>query len=140
MNDPYRVPTEPLPAESWRSQALCAQIDSEIFFPDKGGSSLEAKKICSLCPVRLECLQDARDTGELFGIRGGLSVRERNRLNRSVRPENPVRSLPPQKLPERLSHGTRGGYKAGCRCKPCRAAEAYYQAQRHLQRGTGGAA
>ena len=64
----------------WRDQALCAQTDPELFFPDKGGTSAPAKRVCARCPVRAECLQDALDTGERFGIRGGLSERERRKL------------------------------------------------------------
>lgn len=140
MNDPYHLPVEPMPEESWRSQALCAQIDAEIFFPDKGGSSKSAKRICSMCPVRLECLQEARDAGERFGVWGGLSERERRALERPRSPENHPILLPPRKLPAGLSHGTRAAYNTGCKCKPCRAADAYYQAERHQRRGTGGAA
>src|SRR5699024_7323634 len=31
---------------SWQERALCAQTDPEAFFPEKGGSTREAKKIC----------------------------------------------------------------------------------------------
>lgn len=141
MNDPYNMPTEPLPAESWRSQALCAQIDSEIFFPDKGGSTKDAKQICSLCPVRLECLQTALDREERFGVWGGLSERERRRLNAPRRPKIPAPTRTPIPLSAGLAHGTRGGYNAGCKCRACCAADGHYQRQRHQQRGNyGGAA
>lgn len=68
--------------EEWESQALCAQTDPEAFYPDKGGSTKQAKDICLGCPVRLECLQYALDRDERFGIWGGLSERERRRLKR----------------------------------------------------------
>jgi WhiB family redox-sensing transcriptional regulator len=64
----------------WAEAALCAQTDPELFFPDKGGTSAPAKRICAGCLVRAECLQDALDRGERFGIRGGLSERQRRRL------------------------------------------------------------
>jgi hypothetical protein len=35
--------------ESWREDALCAETDPEAFFPEKGGSTREAKKICTGC-------------------------------------------------------------------------------------------
>ena len=66
----------------WRNQARCAEVDSEIFFPEKGGSTREAKKVCTGCEVRAECLQSALDGRELHGIWGGLSDRERRRLLR----------------------------------------------------------
>jgi WhiB family redox-sensing transcriptional regulator len=60
--------------------ALCAQTDPEIFFPEKGGSVVAAKKVCSRCPERIDCLEDALVTRERFGIRGGLSERERRKI------------------------------------------------------------
>ena len=69
-------------AESWMEQALCAQTDPEAFFPEKGGSTREAKKICAQCPVRAQCLEYALANDERFGIWGGLSERERRRLRR----------------------------------------------------------
>ena len=70
--------------EQWQDRALCAQTDPEAFFPEKGGSTREAKKICQRCPVRNECLEYALANDERFGIWGGLSERERRRLKRGV--------------------------------------------------------
>ena len=39
----------------WQEQALCAQTDPEAFFPEKGGSTREAKRVCSRCEVRADC-------------------------------------------------------------------------------------
>ena len=69
---------------AWQDQALCAQTDPEAFFPEKGGSTREAKRICSGCEVRAECLEYALAHDERFGIWGGLSERERRRLRRAV--------------------------------------------------------
>ena len=72
-----------LPEEaSWQERALCSQTDPEAFFPEKGGSTREAKKICTGCEVRAECLEYALQHDERFGIWGGLSERERRRLKR----------------------------------------------------------
>jgi WhiB family transcriptional regulator, redox-sensing transcriptional regulator len=68
----------------WHERALCAQTDPEAFFPEKGGSTREAKKICTGCEVRSECLSYALANDERFGIWGGLSERERRRLKRNV--------------------------------------------------------
>ena len=68
---------------AWTEQALCAQVDPELFFPDRGGSVREAKSICAVCPVRQECLADALQTRDKFGVRGGLSERERRRIYRA---------------------------------------------------------
>ena len=70
----------PLTPDQWQDRALCAQTDPEAFFPEKGGSTREAKKICLGCEVRHECLDYALEHDERFGIWGGLSERERRRL------------------------------------------------------------
>jgi WhiB family redox-sensing transcriptional regulator len=69
---------------AWQDQALCAQTDPEAFFPEKGGSTREAKRICVGCEVKQECLQYALMQDERFGIWGGLSERERRRLKRKA--------------------------------------------------------
>ncbi len=66
----------------WQELALCAQTDPEAFFPEKGGSTREAKRVCQSCEVRQECLEYALGNDERFGIWGGLSERERRRLKR----------------------------------------------------------
>jgi len=67
---------------SWQDRALCAQTDPEAFFPEKGGSTREAKQVCLSCEVRAECLEYALSNDERFGIWGGLSERERRKLKR----------------------------------------------------------
>jgi WhiB family transcriptional regulator, redox-sensing transcriptional regulator len=66
----------------WQERALCAQTDPEAFFPEKGGSTREAKKVCLTCDVRGECLEYALLNDERFGIWGGLSERERRKLKK----------------------------------------------------------
>lgn len=74
-----------VPAElQWQSEALCAQTDPEAFFPEKGGSTREAKKICASCEVKAQCLEYALKNDERFGIWGGLSERERRKLKRQA--------------------------------------------------------
>ena len=70
--------------ESWQDRALCAKTDPEAFFPEKGGSTREAKKICTGCEVKAECLEYALANDERFGIWGGLSERERRRIKREA--------------------------------------------------------
>lgn len=76
---------DPLEVEgelAWQVDALCAQTDPEAFFPEKGGSTRDAKKVCASCTVRSECLEYALSNDERFGIWGGLSERERRRLRK----------------------------------------------------------
>lgn len=68
----------------WQERALCAQTDPEAFFPEKGGSTREAKKVCLSCDVRIECLESALMNDERFGIWGGLSERERRKLKKGA--------------------------------------------------------
>jgi WhiB family redox-sensing transcriptional regulator len=76
-------PAAPIDGElAWQADALCAQTDPEAFFPEKGGSTRDAKKVCSSCTVRSECLDYALANDERFGIWGGLSERERRRLRK----------------------------------------------------------
>lgn len=70
--------------DEWQDRALCAQTDPEAFFPEKGGSTREAKRICHGCEVKADCLEYALGNDERFGIWGGLSERERRRLKRRV--------------------------------------------------------
>lgn len=70
--------------QDWQDRALCAEADPESFFPEKGGSTREAKKVCRACEVRADCLEYALEHGEKFGIWGGLSERERRPIKRGL--------------------------------------------------------
>ena len=63
--------------KSWQDQANCLGVDPDLFFPERGASTREAKEVCRGCVVRLDCLEYALANGEKFGIWGGLSERER---------------------------------------------------------------
>jgi WhiB family redox-sensing transcriptional regulator len=67
---------------AWQADSLCTQTDPEAFFPEKGGSTRDAKRICAECTVRTECLEYALANDERFGIWGGLSERERRKYRR----------------------------------------------------------
>lgn len=81
---------------AWVDQALCAQTDPELFFPDRGGPTRTPKRICGRCPVAAECLDyamdfEARDSGintaHRHGIYGGLVPQERVQLHRLLHPD-----------------------------------------------------
>jgi WhiB family redox-sensing transcriptional regulator len=69
--------------EDWQLEALCRQTDPEAFFPERGESAREAKRVCGLCEVRAECLDYALANDERFGIWGGLTEREMRRLKKN---------------------------------------------------------
>lgn len=65
---------------AWQERARCAETDPEIFFPNKGESTRDAKKICFACEVRAACLAYALERPDLFGVWGGKSYKERVRI------------------------------------------------------------
>ncbi len=80
------VPPAHLP---WMDDAACAQTDPDMFFPEKGGSTRNAKRICGGCDVREQCLEYALATGQQEGIWGGLAPRERRATGRMVTQPKP---------------------------------------------------
>lgn len=78
-------------ANEWRKDAACRGMSVDpagmrMWHPERGESTMPAKRICwEQCSVRQQCLEDALATGEKFGIRGGLSERERRLIRRRRR-------------------------------------------------------
>jgi WhiB family redox-sensing transcriptional regulator len=68
--------------KTWWDFANCLGVDPDLFFPERGASTKEAKEVCRGCEVRGDCLEYALVHGEKFGIWGGMSERERRRLRR----------------------------------------------------------
>jgi WhiB family transcriptional regulator, redox-sensing transcriptional regulator len=79
------MPTTTADAEhlTWQRFANCLGVDPDLFFPERGASTREAKEVCRGCVVREDCLEFAITNGEKFGIWGGLSERERRRIRRA---------------------------------------------------------
>jgi WhiB family redox-sensing transcriptional regulator len=70
-------------ARAWQEQAECVQYAGRVdFFPARGESVRDAKAVCSICPVRSECLEFAMRLKVVHGVWGGLSERERRFLRR----------------------------------------------------------
>jgi Transcription factor WhiB len=101
--------------QPWMRDGLCAQTDPESFFPEKGGSTRAAKRICMGCPVAEECLRFAIENDERFGIWGGYCERERRRMKRG---ESVTRAF--TNKPNRRANGH--GYN--CKCVECQAIKA----------------
>ena len=59
VHDALGIGADDAAEQSWQDRALCAQTDPEAFFPEKGGSTREAKRVCRSCEVRAECLEYA---------------------------------------------------------------------------------
>ncbi len=112
---------------TWRDQALCAETDPELFFPEKCAPTAPAKQVCALCDVRAECLAEALALGA-DGVWGGLSPKKRQRLG-----GKPYATAAPF-LPT-ADHGTEAGYQRHRRagepaCQLCRDASAAAGRQR----------
>lgn len=114
---------EPQP---WRRDAACTVPSLNLFFVPQHATDGQrrvalAKAICATCPVRQECLDYALITRERFGVWGGHTVKERNKLIRELgvgqQPGVPAEC------------GNDAGYNAHRRageptCQPCRDAHA----------------
>lgn len=70
-------------APPWMAEALCAQVDPDGFFPEKGGGTRAMKRVCAQCPVTEQCLRYALDRDESHGVWGGKSATERRKLVRA---------------------------------------------------------
>lgn len=73
--------------QSWRAQAACRGLDTEIFYPipEDEEAEMAAKAICETCPVREACLEYALGSREREGVWGGTTERERRRIVRQRR-------------------------------------------------------
>lgn len=80
---PQEQASEPeVDSDDWETRAECKRTDPEAFFPEKGGSTSEAKKVCLRCDVQAICLEHALANDIQFGVWGGLSERERRKLKK----------------------------------------------------------
>ncbi|WP_257890294.1 WhiB family transcriptional regulator [Rhodococcus sp. USK10] len=72
---------------NWRLAAMCRLVSPALFFhpANERGTKRqkrihEAKKICSRCPVQRPCRDHALAVREPFGIWGGMSEEDRDRI------------------------------------------------------------
>lgn len=101
-------------SRAWQTDAICAQTDPELFFPTKGGDNIgrlaKARHICKVCPVQLQCVNDAIFLHDSYGIRAGIAGKTLGRLVRTgnlisdeqladLTTRHYVRRLDPQGLP-----------------------------------------
>jgi hypothetical protein len=67
---------------AWWSQAACHGL-TDLFYASDLVSVRTAQAICARCPVRVPCAVETmvvERSGDRFGVRGGLSATERDRL------------------------------------------------------------
>lgn len=75
--------------DNWEASALCAQVDPDLFFPEKGGNVDDAVKVCQRCDVRQQCLGLAlalqqTERWTVLGVWGGTTVNDRRKMRRRV--------------------------------------------------------
>ena len=66
----------------WQELANCRGLDPDLFYPNRGDSTQDAKRVCRECVVTQECLEYALQNREKLGIWGGMSERERREVRR----------------------------------------------------------
>lgn len=74
--NPLRLMSYEARSQEWRKDAACRELPKDVFFA-LDGDHREAKRVCSECPVRQDCLDFAIDSGSKFGVYGGLTPEER---------------------------------------------------------------
>lgn len=114
---------------TWHQQGACRGLDTNLFHPLRGEDTRKAKKVCSACPVKTECLSAALCGFEKHGIWGGLSERERRKIRGRLSKAGLITT--PAYL---IDHGTSGGWHAHRRrgevpCLACTAAIRDYRRQ-----------
>jgi WhiB family redox-sensing transcriptional regulator len=65
---------------TWMASGKCAVEPPEMFFPSDGVGVIRARRICSTCPVKEQCLEYALVNRIEHGVWGGCSERERRRI------------------------------------------------------------
>lgn len=67
-------------------RAACRDVDASVLDPEPGNkeAEAEAKRVCSGCDVRMECLGVALKSPDLIGVWGGLTAAERHRVHDSA--------------------------------------------------------
>jgi WhiB family redox-sensing transcriptional regulator len=75
--------------ETWREWAICRQFDPEMFFREgsgkREGETAIIQAACSVCPVRVECLDYALTHEEpQYGVWGGLGEADIGRARKAL--------------------------------------------------------
>ena len=71
--------------ESWQDDANCKGVDIDIFFSLDETDQKQALELCKACPVQPECLRDAIEQREMYGIWGGMRESDRRSIIRDQR-------------------------------------------------------
>lgn len=84
MSDSFQL-DEVNMGEKWRDKAYCKESSTQIDFYAEDKHTIKlAKSMCTQCVVAHECLAFAVINQEKFGVWGGFTPRERNKITRSI--------------------------------------------------------
>jgi WhiB family redox-sensing transcriptional regulator len=82
-----RLPKPVIERYEWQFHAACMGMETQVFFSPEAerGAARQmrergAKAICDTCPVIEQCRHHALTVREPYGVWGGLTERERERL------------------------------------------------------------
>ncbi len=89
MNDLFTVIEPALAApitdeRPWAAFATCRDRDPDTFFPATSDGEREAVRVCSGCPVQIDCLEFALEAKIRFGVWGGMTEKQRRSLQRQI--------------------------------------------------------
>ena len=97
MADITRLPGRNEELWDWQLHARCRGLDSTWFFhpeaergPQKERRDTAAKAICEQCPVINPCRDHALQVQEPYGVWGGLTESDRQRIIHAVRVPKPI--------------------------------------------------
>ena len=133
-------------ADTWQQKAACRGLDPELFFPDRGESTANAKTVCAGCAVTNECLMYAIINVEIVGVWGGKDGKQRRTIRRQLIADGVIEAAASDPNRPRTTGpvqcGTRSGYVTHRRlgqqpCEDCTDANREYQIDyktRHGQR------
>lgn len=65
---------------AWRTRGVCQDVDPETFFPAPSEPADAAVALCRTCPVQGPCLAWALRAGDLYGVWGATTARERRAM------------------------------------------------------------
>ncbi len=71
--------------EPWTQDAACVEVNPELFYENpRANVALAAIKVCGGCPVQAECLDYGLRIDDRYGVYGGLTPGQRQRMRRTA--------------------------------------------------------
>lgn len=96
----------------WMERAACHDIGDMFYVEahEESSLALAAKRVCASCPVRVECLSYALQHKERYGIWGGMTATERQRMHRQESNSTSIDRVQIERVVETLLFNNQEGY------------------------------